>query len=103
MKSSREIVQELVDNQVIEKFVEIKGRGWVSSDNVADLLQDLYLYILSMPEKKLVGLYEREELNFYLLRMVQNQCQGLCSSYNKVYREWQKRKSALIDNVVDEE
>lgn len=102
MSSSREIVQELIDKGVIEKFVQIKGRGRVSNRNIADLIQDLFLYILTMPEEKLIGLYDRGELNFYLLRMVQNQCQGLYSSYNKTYREWDRKRSDLID-VIDEE
>lgn len=99
--SKQEIVSELANNKLIEKFVEIKGRGWLISGTEQDLIQDMYLYILEMKEEKVVSLYTAGELPFYLCRAVQNQCRGIHTGYHKTYRSWSKNKIELFD-IVDE-
>lgn len=101
--SKKEIVSELAKNRTIEQFIEIKGRGWLVPETEQDLANDLYLYILGMPEDKVCSLYEKKELYFYLMKMVQNQCRGVHTAYHKTYRNWSKNKTELFDLPDEEE
>ena len=60
----------------------------------------MYLSLLEMPADKLIGLYNRGELKYYLIRSIQNQCRGPRTYYNKKYRQFSKR-SVNIDEQID--
>ena len=50
-----------------------------------DLIQDVYLLLIEKDDKFIVDLYEREELAYYLLRVVRNQLLSVNSPYYQKY------------------
>lgn len=99
--TKQEIVDKLAQDRTLEKFIAIKGQGWIVPGTELDLAQDMYLDLLSMPATKLEELYSRGELNYYLVRAVQNQCRGPRTYYNKKYRQFSKR-SVEINEQIDQ-
>ena len=70
-----------------------------------DLAQDVFLIILSKPEKMLQELYDNKQLNFYLARIISNQYFSKTSKFFKDYKKYNINKNETDTNqleIVDE-
>ena len=63
----------------------------------ADLKAEVFLILCEMEEEKLIGLYERNELKYYMVRIMLNMIKSDRSSFFKNYRNYVE----LLENYVE--
>jgi hypothetical protein len=94
----KEDVLEIISQTYLEdyKSLAIALVGY----NYDDLLNHTFLEIAKLSEDKLIGLFERRELRFFILRMFQNQGRSISSSYYKENESF--KTSGISENHIGE-
>lgn len=64
----------------------------------ADLKQEVITIVCSWPEEKVIGLWERNELDFFVVRVILNQIQSSTSPFYKKFRDI---KVEYLDNLAN--
>lgn len=85
----------MTNNEIIEKICKqklvphlISNITKTQNESLKDLEQDIYLSLLEMDNEKLNGIYERNQLTFWIVRMLQNQIHSVNSPYYTKYRKF---------------
>ena len=86
-KTKYEIIEELAREKIVEKFVHNAAK--TSAPELDDLAQDIYLILLQMEEEKLVSLYEKKQLSFWVARIIMNQYFSVTSPFYTKYKKFQ--------------
>ena len=88
--STREVVEEIARSKLIQECILIVTGGvWRSEYD--DLVQDILIEMLN--QTKIVDLYEKEQLKFYIMRIVRNNIQSNTSRFFYRYRRFSLRNS----------
>lgn len=76
----KDIINEVVTSGIIEKYT----RSIVFKDSYykEEFIQLMYLILCEIPEDKLIKLYKKNQLYFYLIRICKNQFFNKYSTYN---------------------
>lgn len=82
----KEIIEQIAKERVIENLMAKVCRGEQAFD-LDDLAQDLYLDLMGKEEGKIIQMYEDNELDYYIYRMIINQVYSKTSPYYKRYKE----------------
>ena len=79
-----------------EKMVEtiVRNIAKSSDDLLHDLIQEIYLDLLSKSEEKIVNLYETNQLRFFIVRMATN---NLFSKNSPYYQTFKKNANLTVD------
>lgn len=85
--TKREIVEQVAKKHWVEQCIKVVTGG-VWKPEHKDLTQDILLELLDLDEHKLRGLYERNQLQFYLMRIVRNNIQSKTSRFYYRYRRF---------------
>lgn len=94
----------ILENQ---KFIEKCAKN-ILKKNIPfldDLVQDIYLQLLTKDDELIVGMYERSELRYYIARMLMNQLKSVNSPYYLQYIKPSKNSieiSELNEEIADE-
>lgn len=94
----------IIENQ---KFIEKCAKN-ILKKNIPfldDLVQDIYLQLLTKDDELIVGMYERSELHYYIARMLMNQLKSVNSPYYLQYIKPSKNSieiSELKEEIADE-
>lgn len=85
--NKNEIITEIYNNNLIEKL----SNTFTSKIGLykEDFTQHLYLILCEIPEEKLIGLYERKELDYYLYYISKAQ------AFNDKSEFWKEHKGRL--------
>lgn len=83
--TQNEIIKYIYDNKIVETIVKTIGRG-ENKDDLEDLVQDMYVMLLTKPRSLLQSLYDKKELNFYLASCIYRQIRSADSPYYKKYK-----------------
>lgn len=113
-----EIVEALAKEQRVEAMIQNIAHQTMSAD-LKDLAQEVYFILLTYDEEKLRDLWENNQMNFFLARIIVNQYRSNNSPYYKTFRkfrmmvdeeiqfmdtdEWDKKYWDIIDIISDEE
>ncbi len=62
-----------------------------------DIAQMVYLILLETDEEKIIGMYERDELRFYITRIVLNNYNSKTSPFHKTYRKYERMAIDISD------
>jgi hypothetical protein len=81
----------MVKNKIIAEFWDLKevneAFGKMQPEELRyDLKAEVFLVLCEMDEQKLIGLYERNELRFYIVRTMLNMIKSDRSTFYKNYR-----------------
>ena len=98
--TKHEIIEKYAKEGKIKKFITN-----VCKDNKLeqkDFEQDLYLILLETEEVKIVGLYERGELDYYINRIICNQIKSTSSPFYKMYKKNQLLQDEITNKHKDE-
>ena len=88
--STREVVEEIARSKLIQECILIVTGGvWRSEYD--DLVQDILIEMLN--QTKIVDLYEKGQLKFYVMRVVRNNIQSATSRFYYRYRRFSLRNS----------
>lgn len=88
-----EVVEILAREQRVERLVQVICK--VTSPILKDLAQVIYLALLEYDNDKIVELYEKEQINFFLVRIIKNQWMSSTSPFYRIYRKFSRRSNEL--------
>ena len=95
----QEIVERIAKERRVETMLRNIAKTPVTGD-LEDLCQMVYLTLLTFDEAKIVDLWERDEINFFIARILMNQYQSVKSPFYALYRKRQ-RKQVPIEDYMD--
>lgn len=78
------IIEEIYNEKIIERCLAKYSKRM--NGFIEDVVQDIYMMIIEMPEDKLLKLYNDNELTYYILTICRNQCVNIYSKSNKKYQ-----------------
>lgn len=94
-----EIIEELARNKVVEEIVSNISKK--SFKDIEELSQDIYLDLLTKSPELIIGLYERNELKFFITKMVRNNLFSKNSPFYMKYGRWNERRSEITQDIKD--
>lgn len=68
-----------------------------------DLKSEVFLILSELPDEKLIGLYERKELKFYVVRIMLNLVQNSNNSFYKQYRNFVEYTHKETIEIIQED
>lgn len=86
------MVEIIAKEKVVEQIVSNIAKS--SDDLLNDLVQEIYLDLLSKSEEKIVNLYETNQLRFFIVRMATN---NLFSKNSPYYQTFKKNANLTVD------
>ena len=86
----REVVERVAKEGGVEECIRTVSGG-VRRSEYSDLTQDVLVELLD--QEKIVGLYQRGQLKFYIMRVVRNNIQSATSRFFYKYRRFSLRNS----------
>lgn len=87
MKTKQEIVEILARDHAVETMVENIAQKSMTAD-LKDLSQMVYLILLEYDEQKLQDLWENNQMNFFIARIIVNQYRSVNSPYYTTFRKF---------------
>ena len=84
MCTHNQIIEEIYNEKIIERCLAKYSKRM--NGFIEDVVQDIYMMIIEMPEDKLLKLYNDNELTYYILTICKNQCVNKYSKSNKKYQ-----------------
>ena len=99
--TKRDVITYIAEHHLIKDCIKnITGGVWrVEYD---DLQQDLLIELYGVSEAKLVGLYDRNQLRFYLTRVVRNNIQSKTSRFFYRYRRFSFNNAGVESRAYQE-
>lgn len=94
MKNKFEIVDALARERRVERMVtNITHKNWYA--DLSDLSQMVYLILLEYDEDKIVDLWNNNQINFFLARIIINQFRSSNSPFHTIYRKFLEKAETL--------
>ena len=90
MTSKETIIETLAKKRRVEAMVENIAHHALTAD-LKDLCQMVYLILLEYDEGKLQDLWENDQINFFLARIIINQYRSSNSPFHYLFRRFQER------------
>lgn len=90
------IVEKIAKEQIVESIIANVAKNSKDED-LRDLANDIYLELLEKPAEILEGIYDREQMNYYITRIVMNNINSKTSRFYYKYR-LPKQKEVSIDD-----
>lgn len=94
--NKNEIVEQMAREGRVETLVAVLCNREASE--LRDLAQMVYLALLSKPDKYIEGIWQRGEMNYYLVRIIKNQFFSNHSPFRDTYTRY-SRNSEPIDTI----
>ena len=92
------IIETLAKEKRVEALVENIAHHSLTAD-LKDLCQMVYLILLEYDESKLQDLWENDQMNFFLARIIINQYRSSNSPFHSIYRKYQERSISIGDGI----
>ena len=94
------IVDKLARNRVVEDMI----KNMNINDYPDDLAQEIYLILLEYDKEKIEEMYNKNQINFFISRIITNQAFSKNSPFYLNYKKWDFNKEDLdFDNDADTE
>lgn len=104
MRTNSEIINEIANNGLVEEIIQgVSYSKFESKENIKDLTQDIYLQLLQMRTDKLNDLYTKNQLRFWIARIVVNSIHSKTSPYFYTYKKEQMQSVSISDIDIDNE
>ena len=92
------IIETLAKDRRVEALVENIAHHSLTAD-LKDLCQMVYLILLEYDESKLQDLWENDQINFFLARIILNQYRSSNSPFHAIFRKYQERSLSIGDGI----
>ena len=98
-----DIIEQMAKERCVERIVQTICK--VSRVELDDLAQMIYEALLMYDEKKILSLHEKQQMNYFIVRIVQNQFYSGNSQFHTFFRKDQKRQVdvGLVANRLTDE
>lgn len=95
-----QIVTEICESGMLRELCE---NIRVSSNDMDDFLQEMYMVLLEYNPEKIVEMYEKKQLKFFIVRIIQNQYNSKTSPFYRKYKKYYKYIDGNYINNEDNE
>ena len=92
------IIETLAKERRVEALVENIAHHSLTAD-LKDLCQMVYLILLEYDESKLQDLWENDQINFFIARIILNQYRSSNSPFHAIFRKYQERSLSIGDGI----
>lgn len=92
------IIETLAKDRRVEALVENIAHHSLTAD-LKDLCQMVYLILLEYDESKLQDLWENDQINFFIARIILNQYRSSNSPFHAIFRKYQERSLSIGDGI----
>lgn len=92
------IIEEIMKKGIPQK-VYSKVRRLNREEDIEDYIQDMYVLLMELPDNKLIGLYQRKELDKYFAKICLNQLSNNKSVTHQKYETYINKQD--ISNYED--
>lgn len=92
------IIETLAKDRRVEALVGNIAHHSLTAD-LKDLCQMVYLILLEYDESKLQDLWENEQINFFIARIILNQYRSSNSPFHAIFRKYQERSLSIGDGI----
>lgn len=92
------IIETLAKDRRVEALVENIAHHSLTAD-LKDLCQMVYLILLEYDESKLQDLWENDQINFFIARIILNQYRSSNSPFHAIFRKYQERSLYIGDGI----
>lgn len=92
------IIETLAKEKRVEALVENIAHHSLTAD-LKDLCQMVYLILLEYDESKLQDLWENEQMNFFLARIILNQYRSSNSPFHTIFRKFRERSVTIGEGI----
>lgn len=102
----REIIETLAHEKRVEALVVNIARHPLT-DDLRDLCQMVYVILLEYDEEKIQDLWENDQIDFFIIRILLNQYKSANSPFYKMFRKFQSRSvymgvgTNINDDAID--
>ena len=104
MRTNSQIINEIANNGLVEEIIQgVSYSKFENTENLKDLTQDIYLQLLQMRTDKLNDLYTKNQLRFWIARIVVNSIHSKTSPYFYMYKKEQMQSVSISDIDIDNE
>lgn len=93
----RGIVDRLARQHRVEQIISNVCRPCTDTTTLADLAQMVYLVLLTYDAEKVVDLWEKGQMDFFIVRVVLNQYRSKNSPYYHTLREFSARSTEVTE------
>ena len=99
MRTNSEIINQIADSGLVEEIIQgVSYSKFENTENLKDLTQDIYLQLLQMRTDKLNDLYTKNQLRYWIARIVVNSIHSKTSPYYYTYKK-EQMQSVSIDDI----
>ena len=98
MTDKETIIETLAKDRRVEALVENIAHHSLTAD-LKDLCQMVYLILLEYDESKLQDLWENDQINFFIARIILNQYRSSNSPFHAIFRKYQERSFSIGDGI----
>lgn len=97
MKNLNNAITELYKNNTIPNLIKRISKKHIPPEDVDELTQYIFLQLLENKENTLTLVNDdnRQRINYYLVRMIQQQLYSNTSWYHYNVRRWKERNASL--------
>ena len=92
------IIETLAKDRRVEALVENIAHHSLTAD-LKDLCQMVYLILLEYDESKLQDLWENDQINFFIARIILNQYRSSNSPFHTIFRKYKERSISIGDGI----
>lgn len=92
------IIETLAKDRRVEAMVKNIAHHSLTAD-LKDLCQMVYLILLEYDESKLQDLWENDQINFFIARIILNQYRSSNSPFHAIFRKYQERSLSIGDGI----
>ena len=104
MKTNSKIINEIANNGLVEEIINgVSYSKFENTENLKDLTQDIYLQLLQMRTDKINDLYTKNQLRYWIARIVVNSIHSKTSPYFYTYKKEQMQSVNISEiDLYDE-
>lgn len=85
-----EMIDRIARERRVETMIENIAKQPLAAE-LKDLAQMVYLVLLEYDETKLADLWENDQINFFIARIILNQYRSSNSQFHKLYRKYERK------------
>lgn len=99
--TKNEIIEKLAKEKKVEEFISNTAKTY--NEDIKDLAQEIYMILLETDDEKIIELYENDELEFYVSKIITNQYRSCTSPFYTHYRKWQLKRTTYDPSTTPDE
>lgn len=94
-----DIIEEWARNKRVENIIYTLKISGENPQDIEELIQDTYMALLETDDDRIKTLYEKNQIDFYLLRFLKN---NLYSKTSRYYYKYKKNNAKTLMDVDED-